>query len=150
MSSTWRRIYLHLVWGTKSRWPVLDAERERIAAPIFAHRIANLQSELLALGAADDHVHALVSIHPTMDVVRLVRSIKGATSQQIQRHACCEPPFRWQRGYAVLSVEPSDARELHEYILRQREHHVHQTTRAEWEPPLDLLDTEGLDEDVGM
>jgi hypothetical protein len=50
------------------------------------------------------------------------------------------PPFAWQSGYAVLSVEPREAAPLRTYIERQKAHHSEGTTRPEWEPPLAALD----------
>lgn len=96
--------------------------------------------EMLAFGAVEDHVHLLVSLHTTASVAKLVRAMKSSTTTEIERVDPRDPPFAWQSGYAVLSVEPKDAAVLRAYIEHQKEHHSNGTTRPECEPPLDALE----------
>ncbi len=140
MASIWRRLYVHLIWGTKHRLPVIDPRREDLIARMF-HEIARRQDcEMLAFGAVEDPAHQLVSLHTTASVAKLARAMKSATTMEIERVDPRDPPFAWQSGYAVLSVDPSEAAVLRGYIERQKEHHSDGTTRPEWEPPLESLD----------
>lgn len=140
MSNTWRRLYVHLVWGTKYRLPLIDAPREELIVRVFHQEALRAHSELLAFGAEERHLHALLSLHTTVNVASLVRTVKHQTTSEIERTDPRDPPFAWQSGYAVLSVDPRETAALRRYIQHQKEHHAEGTTRPEWEPPLDLLD----------
>ncbi len=140
MSSTWRRHFVHLVWGTFERLATLDAAREDLVARMIALRARRRGCELLAFGASDDHVHVLLSLHPSQDVAALVRWFKSATTIEIERIDARHPPFRWQAGYGVLSVDPHETAGLREYIDNQRDHHANGTTIPSWEPQLESLD----------
>ena len=139
MSHTWRSVYVHVVWATRERRPLIDAHREGVIGRIIGARSKKAKSELLAFGASDDHVHALVSLHVSASVALLVRQFKSFTSRAIEVHDQGDELFRWQKGYAVLSVEPSDAAGLRQYIVNQRSRHRTGELVTAWEPPLDAL-----------
>ena len=140
MASTWRRLYVHLVWGTKHRLPVIDASREALIGGMCRDKAFKQSCEVLAFGAVEDHVHLLVSMHTTASVAKLVRAMKRATSLEIARIDPRDPPFAWQSGYAVLSVDPREAAVLCGYVERQKAHHAEGNTLGNWEPPLAALD----------
>ena len=140
MSSTWRRLYVHLIWGTKHRLPAIDPLREVLVGRMFQEKARRQYCEMLAFGAVENHVHLLVSLHTTASVAKLVRAMKSSTTSEIERVDPRDPPFAWQSGYAALSVEPNEAAVLRAYIERQKEHHSKGTTRSEWEPPLAALE----------
>lgn len=74
----------------------------------------------LAIGGVDDHVHLLVGIKATHAVADLVRETKKASTEWVRGEQGLRD-FRWQEGYAALSVgspEPVVA-----YIANQEAHH---------------------------
>ena len=140
MASTWRRLYVHLVWGTKYRLPVIDASREALIGGMCRDKASKQSCEVLAFGAVQDHVHRLVSLHTTASVAKLVRAMKSATTLEIERIDPRDPPFAWQSGYAGLSVDPREAAVVRAYIERQKAHHAEGNTLGDWEPSLAALD----------
>jgi len=119
---------------------MIDASREDLIVRVFHHKALRKSCELLAFGAEERHVHLLVSLHTTASVAMLVRTVKHQTTTEIERTDPRDPPFAWQSGYAVLSVDPRETAALRHYIQHQKEHHATGTIRPEWEPPLDALD----------
>ena len=119
---------------------MIDASREDLIARVFHHKALRKRCELLAFVAEERHVHLLVSLHTTASVAMLVRTVKHQTTTEIERTDPRDPPFAWQSGYAVLSVDPRETAALRHYIQHQKEHHATGTIRPEWEPPLDALD----------
>ena len=79
-------------------------------------------------------------MHTTASVAKLVRAMKSATTLDIERMDPRDPPFAWQSGYAVLSVDPREAAVVRGYIQRQKAHHAEGNTLGDWEPPLAALD----------
>ena len=55
----------------------------------------------------------------------------------MRRAVSWEVPFRWQGGYAALTVSREQCQPVIEYIHRQREHHADGAgLRDKWEPTL--------------
>jgi hypothetical protein len=77
----------------------------------------------------------VVKLHTEAAIAPLVRAMKSVSSRAI-KGATGEVPFRWQGGYAALSIWREDVERVIEYVARQREHHRDGTTRADWEPTL--------------
>ena len=71
----------------------------------------------IAVGNADDHVHAVVTLPPTLAVATLMQQIKGGTSHAWNRtpHSSLERhPLAWQDGYWAESCNVEQQREVHD------------------------------------
>ena len=126
------KLYVHLVWGTTNRVPfVLDP-----FAPRLHRRLAALSERerclALAVGGIADHVHLLLSLHPTVAVSTLVRILKANTSQWVSRELRA-PDFTWQEGYGAFSLRECELDTVRQYVIHQPEHHAAGTTITDWE-----------------
>ena len=139
---SWRRLFVHLVWGTWNRFPMLTDANERIIFGTITKQAQRLRSEVLAIGGVSDHIHALVSLSPQTSVTTLLRAIKSASTVEVHRSIQAETPFKWQHGYAALSVWPDESPAVITYIKNQKRHHAERTLEPQWEPPLDELDVD--------
>jgi putative transposase len=76
-------VYVHLVWGTWDRLPlVTEALRPMIYRAIGA-ACAEMGAEVVALGGIEDHVHLLVHLPATVAVADLAKRVKGASSHLV-------------------------------------------------------------------
>ena len=132
-------VFIHLVWATWDREPLLEGEIRRLAYRAISAKCEELGVAVLALGGVADHVHLLVRLPLTMSVAQLVKDIKGSSghllaSAAIERNTF----FKWQGAYGALSVSPRDLDMIKGYIARQEAHHGQKSTLPEWElPPKD-------------
>ncbi len=117
-------LYVHLVWATWDRLPLITPEIER-----RLHR--NIESEaqgqgcvVLALNGTDDHVHLLVSIPTTITIANLAKQVKGVSSHFINDELRPAREFKWQGSYGAFSVSRWDVDRIVNYIKRQKEHHL--------------------------
>ena len=55
-----------------------------------------------------------------MNVAEAVQKLKANSSRWMSEHGI---PFEWQKGYAALSVSPSQVGSVRTYVLNQEEHH---------------------------
>lgn len=65
MRENYTQLYIHCVWATWDRLPIITSE---IRTPIYSEIIRQcnqLQCTAIAIGGIDDHVHLLVGIPPT-------------------------------------------------------------------------------------
>ncbi|MBI2302853.1 MAG: IS200/IS605 family transposase [Armatimonadetes bacterium] len=116
--------FLHLIWGTWDREPLLGAGlREQVYACIRAE-CDELRVEVLAINGMQDHVHLLVRMYPDCTISHLVNQAKGVSSHLANHAGGMGGKFKWQGGYAVISVGPAELERVRSYIRRQAEHHA--------------------------
>jgi REP element-mobilizing transposase RayT len=117
MSCNLIQLHIHLVWSTIDRLPMIDADaHDRIYKSILSEA-GRLSTKVLAIGGASDHIHLLTSLRPTVAVSDLVKQLKGVSSN------ASGPTFRWQSGYAAISVSRRDLPQVIAYIQNQEAHH---------------------------
>ena len=133
MSHVKWEIFLHLVWRTWNREPIL-AERflDRIFS-LIRMKADELGCELLAVGAVEDHIHILVSVSPKTTIPELVKHLKGTTSHLINHELNPETPFKWQGGYGAFSVSKANLAKTKAYVENQKQHHADGTVVAYYE-----------------
>ena len=120
------RLYVHLVWATWDRAPLITPEvRERIY-PVMQHQASSLGVEIIAIGGIEDHVHVLARFPPTVSISDLVGRMKGASSHMVT-HVMGQP-FKWQGAYGAFTLAQSGPQRARAYVLNQEAHHHDGTT----------------------
>ena len=135
------RIYVHAVWTTKDRLPLIDA---RAATYLDEHlRIIARQerARVLELGIVATHVHALIRLHPTTVIPRLLQRLKGSTSASLRRLPVgVSGQSGWERGYNLQSVGERSIDAVGAYVRNQPTHHPDDAIPG-WHPPPALSTT---------
>ena len=135
---------VHFVWSTHERreWIAESWEDELYA---YIGGIArNKTATLLQAGGMPDHLHALVSLPPTMSISELVSALKANSSRWIHEEKPKLKVFKWQGGYGAFSVSRSSEDVVASYIRGQKAHHRKRDFRSKF---LDLLARHDLDYD---
>lgn len=115
------QIYLHAVFATKNREPlIIRPEPARLHA-YLVDLLAELGCPSLATGGIEDHVHILHSLGRTHSVAWVMEKVKSRSSRWMKQQGASD--FWWQPGYAAFSVSRSDLDRLKRYIHDQRDHH---------------------------
>ena len=122
------RLYVHSVWTTKDRVPVLDRTLLLQLSRQARDTAHALGAAVLAFGGVADHVHVLLRYRPDLPVSNLVGGLKAALTLTIRRGAPNLPDFAWQTGYGAFSVSASDLERVTIYVLNQAHHHAAGTT----------------------
>ena len=133
MRSTYTELYVHLIWGTWDRLPLITADIEAKLYAAMHAKIQDLKCELEALGGIEQHVHVLVRLHPAVTISDLVKEIKGSSSHFMTHVLAPNGFFKWQGSYSAFTLRKSDAPQLIAYIDNQKQHHLSDTTIAAWE-----------------
>jgi len=128
------KVYIHLVWCTKNRKPLLGSPQLRLN--VWNH-IKNNASEkdvfIDMVNGYADHCHCLVSLGPTQTISNTIKLIKGECSNWINKNKLCKTKFEWQDEYYAVSVSPSDLDRVRNYIANQEDHHRTKTFAEELE-----------------
>ncbi len=92
-------LHAHLVFVTKYRRGVFDAEAVEVLRGIFAKVCADFGADLRTCDGEDDHVHLLVEYPPTVAISALVNSLKGVSSRLLRQR---RPDIAWRYRKGVL------------------------------------------------
>jgi REP element-mobilizing transposase RayT len=132
MSSTYARLYVHLVWATKLRTRGITPALAPRLHGLLSSRCRALQCVALAVGGVEEHVHVLVGLHPSVAVADLVRELK-TNSSAFMHDECGVDPFAWQEGYGAFTLRDTELDTVREYIRNQPAHHDAASLVTEWE-----------------
>ena len=116
-------VYVHLVWSTWDRLPLVTGEAKEIVHASIRSECDGLKADVVALGGVEDHIHLLAQIPSPLDVAKLVKRIKGASSHLVNEKSSAETFFKWQGAYGSFSISPWDVTKVQRYILNQEKHH---------------------------
>jgi REP element-mobilizing transposase RayT len=131
MPQSLAKVYLHVVFSTKNRAPLLADEWRDESFRVLGGAANNLGCPSLIVGGVTDHVHMLFHLGRTITIADAVGRIKSASSAWINQTRGLSLECHWQAGYAVFSVSQSNIEDVREYILRQAEHHAKQAFQDE-------------------
>ncbi len=127
------KIYAHLVWATKNRFPYLD---KSIRYEVFTHIRENAREKDIFLDTINgytDHVHCLISLNAEMSMSKMVQLIKGESSFWINKNKLTTEKFEWQDEYLAVGVGDDKLEIVRNYIFNQEEHHTKITFQAEYD-----------------
>jgi putative transposase len=152
-------LFVHVIWSVDRREPLLSKPVRRV---LFAHMQKDGEEKglkIVAVGGVEDHVHCLVQLMPSQNLVQVVKSIRTASAHWLNEtrllsgarpaadsgHAgsvvdsgsagpvAADARFEWEEGYAAYSVSPSGVKQVIEYIGKQEEYHQSKTLESELE-----------------
>ena len=126
------KLYVHLVWATWDREPLLVGEVEAVVYAGVRSKCCDLGCTLVALGGMPDHIHLLLRFPSSISIAEAVKGIKGASSH-VATHGSLGASFKWQGGYGAFTVAASGVAACEAYINAQSERHRSGTTDADWE-----------------
>jgi putative transposase len=106
MRSPFTQLYLHFVWATWDRAPLLAEPVRGEVYDLIQHECMRLKADALAIGGIEDHVHLLVRVPATIAPSELVKQVKGSSAHALNHATGMHRIFRWQGGYAC-SASPS-------------------------------------------
>ena len=126
-------IYLHFVWATWDRLPLIKPELEAQVYACMAQKCEEQRCKLIAIGGTANHIHALVRIRALSCAMDIVKNMKGTSSHLMTHVLKPNQFFKWQGTYGVRSVDLSGVETVRAYIRNQKEHHANNDVWPEWE-----------------
>jgi REP element-mobilizing transposase RayT len=114
-------VYLHIVFSTKHRAPLLTPELTARLYPYLAATALGNETLVMGLGGMPDHVHLLLSFGRTETIADTVKALKGSSSRWI--NDTFGTHFAWQSGYGAFSVGYPELGAVKAYIANQEERH---------------------------
>ena len=118
------KVYIHLVWTTKDRLPLLFTPDIRIK--VWKHIKENADKKGIFIDTVNgyaEHCHCLISLSSNQTTEKVVQLIKGESSFWINKEKLINDRFGWQDEYFAVSVSESMVERVRNYIRNQESHH---------------------------
>lgn len=122
MSQSLTRLFLHIIFSTKHRRPLIDDIIETQLFEYLGGICKEIGYQTIQVGGYRDHVHILCAQSKRMTVMDALQEIKRSSSKWIKTKGPYSN-FYWQDGYGAISVDPMRLDGLEKYIRNQRQHH---------------------------
>ena len=116
-------VFVHLVFSTKNREPLIRAPVESELYAYGTTVLKNAGCPALAMNGTADHVHVLFDLSRVKTLAEVVEELKTSTSKWIKTKSPNFRGFHWQSGYGAFSVSQSNVEQVVHYIHRQKDHH---------------------------
>lgn len=123
MRTSYTQLYVHLVWATWDRLPLITPDIQAVIYASIVAKCKKLKCIALAVGGIEDHVHLLVRLHTTIAVATLAKEVKGSTSHLITHEIKPYDFFKWQGAYGAFTIRKDDVPHVQAYIHNQKQHH---------------------------
>ena len=133
MRKPYTQLYVHLVWATWDRLPLITKAIEPRLYAAIATKCRKIKCEPLAIGGIEDHVHLLARLHTTIAIATLAKEVKGASSHLVTHEITPGEFFKWQGAYGAFTLRKGEVPQVKAYILNQKQHHAENTVYDEWE-----------------
>lgn len=124
MARSYRSIFLHVVFSTKERRPVLNAEFQPRLHAYLGGAIRGTGGMAIAVGGWIDHVHLLLAPGTGFVVEDFVKEIKRASNAWLRDEGLADGGFHWQGGYGAFSIARWDLDKVAAYVREQEVHHA--------------------------
>jgi len=108
MSQSLSKIWTHLVFSTKERFPFLfDGNVRHEMHSYLAKVLRENNCPTLVVGGVSDHVHLLFVLSKNHSIASIVWTIKRPTWKWAKGQGEMLRKFHWQDGYGAFSVSQS-------------------------------------------
>jgi putative transposase len=128
---SYSKIWVHAVWGTKGRQPVLANGFRQTLLDHFIDQGMKSGVEIELVNCWVDHVHCLLRLRPDQDIASVVKKMKREASQWINLQHLSGKRFSWSGDFYAASVSEGNLNGVKFYITSQERHHAHRTYREE-------------------
>lgn len=115
--------YIHVVFSTKHRKPLIDKEIESDLNKYLGGICRGLDCDPIQVGGYHDHIHILCLLSKKMSLVSFMKDLKSNSSKWIKTKGEKYEDFFWQDGYGAFSISPNRADDVTKYIANQHQHH---------------------------
>ena len=121
--SSYKQILYHIVFCTKERRKTItDANASELYKYIWGI-LKNHNCHLYRINGAEDHIHLLCDLHPSVSLEALIKDIKVASSLWLKKNPFFKEFKGWAIGYAAITISVREKDIVVEYIKNQKEHH---------------------------
>lgn len=132
MGQSLANIYVHLIFSTKHRQPLITESVEGKLHAYLGGICRGLECPPIKVGGWRDHVHILCRLSKKISLIKLLEDVKSDSSKWMKTNGDDYQKFYWQNGYGAFSVSPTEVSAVVEYIANQKKHHAQVSFQDEY------------------
>jgi putative transposase len=121
MPASYSSLWVHLIWSTKNREPILIPSLKHEVFKIINDIATDHEIYVDCINGVADHIHLLIRLRTDQSVADIVKTIKGNSWEYFKNDP--EKYITWQDGFAAFSVSPGNLKQVRSYIYNQEKHH---------------------------
>ncbi len=140
--------YYHIVFCTRNREMTIPFAYKEDVYRFIWKIIISYKSKLIRIGGMQNHIHILLSLHPSIALSELVKAIKSQTSGWMSTDKRFDMFDGWAAGYYASSISPNIRNSVIEYIKAQETHHHTHAIDKEFKELYNMADIEYDDRDM--
>lgn len=133
MPHSYNKIWIHAIWATKERIPIIHSNIEYKIHQFISEQLRAQGCLVRIINGMPDHIHCLFLLSPQKSIAEVIKQIKGSSSHYVNQNDLTSKKFAWQTGYAAYSVSESVVEKVFQYIKTQKEHHKKKSFLQEYE-----------------
>jgi len=134
--------YIHLVFSTKHRQPLIHPPVEEELHSYLGGICKNIGCQPIKVGGYTDHIHMLFMLSQKIALMKVVEEVKSHSSKWVKTKGEGYENFYWQDGYGAFSVYPNEIDRVITYIANQKQHHSKKTFQDEYRSILKKYEVE--------
>ncbi len=138
MSHSYYRVWIHAVWATKNRSPLIAPNFEKVVYSFLSNQLRDCGCPVYIVNGMPEHIHCLFLQNANKTIAEVMKQIKGSSSRFINENQFCPDNFSWQTGYGVFSVSDMAIEKVYRYIANQKRHHQNHRFDCEYEELINL------------
>lgn len=146
MSHAYNKIWIHAVWATKYRRPLIEPKIERFVYEFVANQFRDMGCPVRIVNGMPDHIHCLFLLSSQYSIAEVIKQVKGSSSFTFNQMNLISEKFSWQTGYGSFSVSESVVDRVYRYIRNQKQHHREKDVEQEFDDFLELHSMEKRNE----
>ena len=116
MPHSFIKIWIHAIWATKERQPMIHKSVENTIYQFISEELRALGCPVRIINGMPDHIHCLFLLSREKSIAEVIKQIKGSSSHFINQANLISEKFSWQTGYAAFSVSESIVDKVFHYI----------------------------------
>ncbi len=132
MANTYSQIYIQVVFAPERRQNLIRKENKEELHKYITGIVTERRQKLIAVHCMPDHTHMLVGLKPSLALSDLVRDVKNASTNFVNRKGWVLGRFACQEGFGAFSYGHSQLTGIINYIRDQERHHARRTFRDEY------------------
>ena len=148
MPQAYSKIYVHTIFGTKYRLPLIHPSMEEALYGFLRTLFLAQGCFVVEIGGTFDHIHIIHTLPRTKSIAEVLEAVKSLCTKGMKSEGVFSQGFCWQDGYACFSVDYRKQNKLIAYVRNQKQHHyggdsskiVKMTFEQEYNTILDVFD----------
>jgi putative transposase len=142
VANTYTQIHIQCVFAVKFRQSVIQPVWKERLQQYITGIVQNCDHKMIAINSMSDHLHLFFGFRPNQSLSDLMKTVKGESSEWINKERFNSSTFRWQEGYGAFSYSRSQIKNVADYIANQEEHHRKRTFLEEYKHFLKKFEVE--------